>query len=142
MTNWTALLESLHSALIDELTDRHPEPKPTLGMPIRQKVFSPPQASTHLLIIETTFEGTPPGFALMAFETPFMEKLKVTPEEFWSAILKRAGTEFMRRNIRPKIGTLYKCPKDSLPKGFTAPERIIWIPFVIPSGQCHLGLGV
>lgn len=142
MSPWTALLESLHSALIDELTERHPEPKPTLGMPVRHSRLQLPKSSTDLMICEVTLSEKR-AFALLAFEPSFMTELKTTPVELWSAILRRAGSEFMRRNIRPLVGNPREFRNgEELPPGYAEPARVIWIPFEIPAGICFLGLGV
>ena len=63
MSPWTALLESLHSALIDEVTDRHPEPKPELGLPKRQSQFAFPslEAPTTLWVnMSSAIQRGPP----------------------------------------------------------------------------------
>jgi hypothetical protein len=138
MTPWTALLESLHSALIDELTERHPEPKPTLGMPIRQAKLSLPPSAQAVLICEFSFDEAR-GFAMLAFEDGFMQALNILPEDLWQAILKRAGSEFMHRQIRPKTGQIQTFTDL---KGYIDPGRVVWIPFQIPAGTCYLGLGV
>lgn len=141
MSPWTALLESLHSALIDELTERHPEPKPTLGMPTRSKTLSAPEGVAQVLFCEATFDPAQRGSALLAFDPPFMSAINLPAEDFWQAILKRAGTEFMRRSIRPTLSPpVVMKPPITLPKGFPEPTRVIWIPFEIPAGRCYLGL--
>ncbi|MCM2323311.1 MAG: hypothetical protein NDJ90_08615 [Oligoflexia bacterium] len=150
MNVWTALLESLHSSLIDELIERHPEPKPTLGMPLRQKQPQAPVAG-KLLLCEVLFgdekSGLQRGTAMLAFEPPFMKALAVGPVDFWSAILKRAGSEFQRRNIRPRISNPVEVEARTneaiqLPQGFAPPTRVIWIPFQVPKGSCYLGMAV
>lgn len=145
MSPWTALLESLHSALVDELTERHPEPKPTLGMPVRQRSLEAPGGISEVLFCEASFEADPPlrGSAMLAFEPAFMKALGVTAEAFWSAILRRAGSEFMRRGIRPRLSqTSSRKPPIQLPEGYSEPQRVIWIPFEVPAGRCYLGLAV
>src|SRR4051812_46396199 len=101
MNPWTAVLQSVHSALIDELTDRHPEPKPELGMPVRQTGYSiPDPALTSVLICGLDLAGAQ-GMIVLASEPGFAKTLKVPMEELWSLILKRAGGEFSRRGIQP-----------------------------------------
>jgi hypothetical protein len=143
LTPWTALLESLHSSLIDELIELHPEPKPELGMPVRLREFAwpSPQAS-DLLVVETEF---PEGrcLAMLALEPGFSSKLKISVEPFWNAMLKRAGSEFARRNIRPKFYSSSRlAPGAGLPGGCINPVKLVWVPFRIPQGAAYLGLGV
>lgn len=146
MNPWTALLESLHSSLIDELTERHPEPKPTLGLPVRQSRLELPKSSVSALVCEFCF-GEARGFALLAFDEAFMKTIGLAPEDFWKLLTRRAGSEFMRRGIQPVSGgtRVLKDLGSELPqglKGFVEPTRAVWIPFQIPSGSCFLGLAV
>ena len=67
MSPWTALLESLHSSLIDELTDRHPEPKPELGMPIRMNAFVAPSAELQTALVSLVVIQSQLGLAVLAF---------------------------------------------------------------------------
>lgn len=147
MSPWTALLESLHSALIDELTERHPEPKPTLGMPLRQRALEAPSGATQILFCEASFQaealGASRGSAMLAFEPMFMKAIGLSAEAFWSALLKRAGAEFARRGISPRLTPpVIQNPPIRLPSGYSDPQRVVWIPFQIPSGSCYLGLAV
>ncbi|MCM2276993.1 MAG: hypothetical protein NDJ89_02835 [Oligoflexia bacterium] len=148
MNVWTAVLESLHSALIDELVERHPEPKPTLGMPVRQRQPVSPVPGGKVLLCELLPNGEGPeavrGAALLAFDPGFMKALGIGHVAFWQALLKRAGTEFQRRQIQPRIGNPVEIPAGTaalaLPAGYGEPTRVIWVPFQIPEGTCHLGL--
>src|SRR4051794_38124098 len=107
MSPWTALLESLHSAMIDELTERHPEPKPELGMPMRRAQFDTPAPSCdQILLSRTAFEdvalgGT--GVALIAMSPEARKLLKLDEKKLWEALLRRAGGEFMHRKIKPRL---------------------------------------
>lgn len=142
MTPWTDLLESLHSALIDEITDRHAEPKPTLGMPLRQNKIELPQKEVSILICEFEF-GTAKGFSVLAFEPSFMASLNIAPAELWKSLLKKADSEFLHRKIRPKIGTEKEFTHcETFPEELPQPSRTVWIPFQIPAGNCYLALAV
>jgi hypothetical protein len=78
MSPWTALLQSLHSALIDEITDRHPEPKPELGLPKKFKSFQFPFAKAEKLFwAKTSFPGSV-GASFIAFEDDFLKTLQLT----------------------------------------------------------------
>ena len=146
MSPWTALLESLHSALIDELTERHPEPKPELGMPQRHRALAMPAADLPgALICEVSFAleagGETRGFALFAADPDCARKLKLDSRKLWDALIKRAGREFMFRNIKPRLGDIKEIQSAELPPGFATPSRVIWIPFRLNPGVCYLGVG-
>ncbi len=159
MNPWTALLESLHSALVDELTDRHPQPKPELGMPIRARDLSlPTQDLVGALLCEVTFaggdegvstastsgSGDARGFALLALDSECSRKLTLTTPKLWDALVNRAGGEFMHRKIKPRFGVVHRAESGALtvPKGWPTPARVIWIPFKLLPGACYLGVGV
>jgi hypothetical protein len=143
MNPWTGLFQSVHSALIDELTERHPEPKPELGMPIREASYRlPDPALTSILVAEVNLSSER-GVLFLASEPGFSKALGLKAADFWDAILKRAGAEFSRREIRPVLSQPVTLLASSpLPARFPALGRVVWIPFRIPEGRCHLGLGV
>lgn len=156
MSPWTALLESLHSALIDELTERRPEPKPGLGLPLRKSSWSmPPTTASRILLVEVTqkdiaqvMPGSPPvGFVGLALDPECERHLGCDTETLWNAILKRAGSEFARRGIRPLVSrTLSTDQKAGLPaslaKSAQEPTRVVWIPLSLGEGSVFLGLGI
>jgi len=150
MSPWTALLESLHSALIDELIERHPEPKPELGMPQRHRQLAMPAPGTlSAVICEVSFALAQPtaassearGFALIAIDDACIKELKLDAAQLWNALLKRAGREFGFRGIQPRLGDLRDLKSAALPPGFAEPVRVIWIPFKLGAGACYLGVG-
>jgi hypothetical protein len=150
MSPWTALLESLHSALIDELTDRHPEPKPELGMPQRHRqLVLPATGPLTAVICEVSFALAQPtaastetrGFALIAVDETCAKRLKLDATQLWNSLIKRAGGEFGFRGIQPRLGNLQELKSSTLPAGFAEPARVIWIPFKLGSGACYLGVG-
>lgn len=138
MSPWTALLQSLHSALIDEVADRHPEPKPELGLPKKQSQFQFP--APNVLWIKTSFPGTS-GAVLIAYQPEFFKDLKINPLQFWELISKRAGSEFARRQISPGFGkpTEFK-DTDVIPSELSVLPRIVWIPITLPAGSCWFGI--
>lgn len=142
MSPWTALLESLHSALIDELCERHPDPKPELGMPIRKAVFSLPDPSADSIVVCEVEQAGGRGIGSIAMNKDCAKTLGIGPKELWEACMKRAGMEFARRQIRPTVTTTVELKDTALPKGFPEPQRMIWIPVRFPSGSCYLGMGV
>lgn len=147
MSPWTALLESLHSAMIDELTERHPEPKPELGMPVRRSAFEAiGDACDQVLVSRAAFEdvalgGT--GLAMLALSPEARTVLKLDEQKLWNALLKRAGGEFLHRKIKPKLEPAQVIAASAaLPPGLAQPQRVIWIPFKLGSAQLRLGVGV
>jgi hypothetical protein len=142
MSPWTALLESLHSALIDELVERHPEPKPELGLPLRKTQFALPDPSaTAWVLCEVLIEDAR-GIVVIAMNSDCSRTLNLDAKTLWEAVLKRSGSEFSRRSIRPRVSQLAE-PKNTtpFPKGFPEPTRMIWIPIRFPTGSCYLGVG-
>lgn len=143
MSPWTALLESLHSALIDEVTDRHPEPKPELGLPLRQNRFAVPSPDLdQLLLVDVVFDSSQ-GIALLACQKGFTKSLKLTPRKLWDAMVSRSGSEFSRRQIQPKFMPVQEfAPTATFPNSTLKCGRVIWIPIRLPGGQCFFGVGV
>ncbi len=139
MTSWTALLESLHSAFVDELNDRFQRLKPELGMPLRQARFAVPHSEVAVLCFSEVFFGDLTGVALLALSAGSRE------EEIWSGMMKRAGAEFGRREIHPRFHAMKKMQVSSgavsVP-GLPEMQRVIWIPFRLPERAFYLGLGV
>lgn len=143
MTPWTALLESLHSAMIDELIGTYPDLKPQLGMPIRQREYRLPTSSVSSVVVCEILLERARGLGFLAGDASFNQAIRLSIPELWDKILKRAGSEFFRREIRPKLGlTLSLVPTEDLPKRMGEPTRVIWIPVKIGAGSCYLGMGV
>lgn len=152
MNPWTALLESLHSALIDELTERHPEPKPVLGMPIRKNQWIVPATAARDIwiseILQKAADGREQvGFACLTLDPSCASTLKVDAQTLWDALIRRAGTEFQRRGIAPKLSRgVQTDEKSQLPEKLTKtaqqPGRVIWIPIALGRGQVFLGVGI
>ena len=142
MSPWTSLLESLHSALIDEIAERHPEPKPELGMPMRQNRFALPGPLVEsVLMVEVSFESSR-GIALIASNSACLKSLRLTHQTLWASLLKRADSEFIRREIRPKMGQVVQFKAtDPIPRQTLDFKRVIWIPIRIPAGDCFFGIG-
>jgi hypothetical protein len=142
MSPVTALLESLHSSMIDELTERHPEPKPGLGMPVRQPRFASPHPDLGSALACEVALAQAQAVVILAFAPAALKALRTDTRAFWDSLLKRAGTEFMRRGIRPRLGKIVEIDcKAGLPAGMLAPQRLIWIPFSLGSAVCFLGIG-
>jgi hypothetical protein len=149
MNPWTALLESLHSSLVDELTERRPEPKLELGMPIRQAILGYPATGLSpgmLCPVEFSLrEGENAygrkGFALLVADTAGAKGIGLGADALWKALVKRAGGEFSRRGIQPRFGDL-EVFIGKLEASQDPPGRVIWIPFKLNPGVVFLGVGV
>jgi hypothetical protein len=157
MSPWTALLQSLHSALIDEINERLPKLKPELGMPIRQRELAAPAPEVQsTLICEASFlredeaaakstaaSATSRGFVLLSVDADAAKKLGLDTRKLWAVLLKRAAIkEFGHHKISPSFqdsGEL-KAPF-SLPEDYAVPGRVVWIPFRLHPGVVYLGLG-
>jgi hypothetical protein len=142
MSPWTALLESLHSSLIDEITERHPEPKPELGMPRRLNQWGEPATEVTSILISEVAIGDQRGLAALALEPGFEKALKIEAKDLWKSLLRRAGAEFMRRQVKPIVSEPQLLDEPyPLPKGYSEPGRLIWIPFRVGKSACYLGIG-
>ena len=144
---WNALLESLHSSLIDELNERMPDHKPELGMP--KRISNTERPSPGLLPIywaRVSLESSPPsnnaptvkamGWVAVAVDETATQLLQNDIFKFWHAVLARAQTsEFSRRGIKPIFESL-----DSLTQA-TA-KMVIWMPFRMQNAQIFLGVGI
>lgn len=141
MNPWTALLESIHSAVIDELNERFPDIRPVLGLPSRcseWKTLDPDVARYLVFDVEIQRQR---GLAAVGLAPPLERKLKT--EVFWEALIKRADSEFHRRGIQPRFGSgIVVAPQAPLPKSFTLPSRVIWIPIVVDGDPCVFGIGI
>ena len=130
---WNALLESLHSAFIDELNARFPDEKPSLGLPIRQTGFAPPAKAKRLKIFSVLVgDGLPAGVAFLA-----VSESQADLDGVWAGLLARAEPEFKRRGIKPLLNQLDK----DIPVCTSSVTRSVWIPIEI-RGQWYLGIGI
>jgi len=144
MSPWTTLLESFHSSLIDELIERHPEPKPELGLPTRKPKFELPETGLASVICATAdFGSSPTGCVALCLSAGAAKKLKLQSSELWAAVGKRAVVEFGHRGIQPRLGQATPLGAGgTLPAGFSEPQRMVWIPFRIGGDVIYLGMGV
>ena len=134
-------MQSLHSALIDEVTDRHPEPKPELGLPKKFSAFQSPSAEASKMFWVKTSFGTSHGAVLLAYQDGFMKALAVNPNQFWELISRRADLEFTRRQITPAFEVQFEfTSSEKTPVELSLFPRIVWIPIVLPTGSCWFGI--
>ncbi len=140
MNPWNALLESLHSALIDELVERVPEPKPELGLPSRQTGFSLPEPRiSEVWSVQVELQGSGRGKILIGLSTGAAAAMGVSAEALFEAVWSRAQRcEFSRRGLQPVIqpGRLQSRADD--------PEvtRILGFPFRITQEPLWLAVGL
>ncbi|HCM41047.1 MAG: hypothetical protein A2Z97_02885 [Bdellovibrionales bacterium GWB1_52_6] len=126
---WSALLESLHSALIDELTDHFADQKPSLGLPLNRGGFLPPESAKCLLIFNVRIEGV--GGEGVAFLSASEDKMDL--HGVWCGLMRRAVVEFSRRRISPDLKIIETTAVPMI-------LRSVWIPIEI-HGTWHLGIG-
>lgn len=140
MSVWNQLLESMHSALIDELVQLHPEPKPELGMPSRHRgygLFSGSPYATCTVSLEKK-----QGAIFLLLDSKASNDLKMSASELLTKVLKRAQTEFSRRGIVPEIGLPRVVDPANNANQEQSPSVLISIPFRLRSGFCHLGIAM
>ncbi len=152
MTPWTAFFHSVHSSLIDELNERFPDSKPELKMPVRFSGFAYLAGMTQacLSAIQIRMEGEPTwGYLTLAWDANALQTFQNNPNELWSALLRRAGSEFSRRGIQPQfeVPRLISLHPDSdpyfeWPKAWPTPEKTVWVPFLLQRGTVSFGLSV
>jgi len=150
MTPWTHLLEALHSSLIDEVNTRLPDDKPELGLPRRLAAWAlPDQEVLDLALTIVEFEkaggAATRGLLGLGLTEAASRRLGMGSSTFWNCIVQRAATEFVRREIRPRLqfhGELKGDESAALPAGIPQPSRVVWIPLRLPDGgRIFLGLG-
>lgn len=163
MSPWTSLLQSLHSAFLDELVERHPDPPPELGLPLRVRGFGLPEGrDLRLWVQEIEFAPAgdggggkssrhpAQGLGLLALEAAALSPLGlVDGSALWESMLRRAGAEFLRRGIQPRFGKGVALDGNdgvaTLPDSFAAPAAVVWIPVRLSAGgidsRCFFGIG-
>lgn len=136
---WNGLLQSLHSAVIDELVDAHPEPKPELGLPFRAARLEYPRPTVTLPVwVIPTHLDAQSGYILLAEEPGFKLALKKELPDFWEAVVRRATPEWGRRCIQPAFRPGQLCDSKAL-QGFLQVKVVIWTPFGLGPSQMYLG---
>ncbi len=135
MSPWTALFEAFHSALIDELTERHPEPKPELGLPIRTASADLPHPTLEDVAVYRIGFGEAKGYIVIAMDSLGSKAIGANSEELWASLLKRCGQEFSLRKIQPRIEGREELSQIQV-------GRVVWIPIQISGGRCFLALAV
>ncbi len=141
--SWNSLVQAFHSALIDELTERQPEPKPTLGLPRRGPGFSEPAGADRVLLAATAEMDAMEGRALvaLAFEPSALQTVSASAPEVWSSWLGRVtGHEFRLRSIAARVSAPSEIAHGKSPP--LVPGSLVWIPIGVGEGSCYLGFGV
>lgn len=142
MRTWNSLLETLHSAWIDELVERHPDPKPELGLPSRRKDQELPESGLTLTLeARIELEGRS-GAALLAMDSAGKAALGVELAALWSALLERSRPELERRGIAPRFGAPAAPAKGPAKGAGAAAGQTIWYPARLGSGRCFLGVRI
>jgi hypothetical protein len=77
---------------------------------------------------------------ILAHEVGATEDLGLSVRDLWEKMLQRAGAEFSRRGIQPRVG------KFDLAQGFLseayphAITRLIWVGAKLKNGVCYYGM--
>ncbi len=143
MSPFTALFEGLHSAWIDELIERFPDPKPELGMPVRYSGLTPPlEPSALSCVLRADVElSERVGAVFLALTAEAEKKLGVGADALWTAMLTRAESEFARRSIQPKfLATESHFVNSWQKKAVKNMSRLVWVPVSLNGALCFLGL--
>jgi hypothetical protein len=136
---WTAYFQALHSALIDELIERHPEPKPCLGLPRRGQGFFDPPIGAGKPEIWTRLSDVAGSGALLALAYDASIEAYLNPPgvaPLWTAWVARAQREF---EIRRYPALAAEAEKRVRPD--SAPGTFVWIPFELQQGTLFMGFG-
>lgn len=147
MSSVRSFLESLHSALIDELNDRHPEIKPELGLPKSGQEWTWPTSEPGALLLTPAFVERSRLVAAILFDQTAAGALGYSPEQLWAKLLPRAESEFKHRGIAPVVEKpvlfCYDGSVSSIPHECEEITRQIWIPMRVDRlGSCWLGMGI
>ena len=146
MNPFTAMLQACHSALIDELCDRYPEPKPELGLPVRLGQWKSPDAAierAYAALFEFGSEVGSEGIIALCTDDSLLPALGLTLEALTQAWIRRCGTEFHRRSIAPALRPFEWTPfvASQATVGIQEVTRIVWMPIRLKGGALHLGIG-
>ena len=142
MSPFTAFFESLHSAWIDELTERFPEPKPELGMPQKFSVLQAPSLEiAEVLRVEVDIDGRK-GVVLLAVSKKAIHELNCGAGALWASIALRAVKEFQFRKIQPRLSEeALHLDANWTKKRIDGMSRLVWVPVSLGGAQCFLGVG-
>jgi len=143
-TNWTNVLNSIHSVFIDELTEIRDEPKPELGLPMQSQGFSIPETFEDFgelkfsaCLVEAEKLGV--GFVFFAATGGFLKAFKLSEEKFWEAMVSRSKKDFKARRLVAELKPPFQPLKN--PRAVKL-NTLIWYPFQVPEGQGFIGLGI
>ena len=129
MNVWNALLQSLHSALIDEINVQFKKDKLELGLPKRHEGWFSPEHLEALHFSRVHFKSGETGVVCLSIP-PSIDK------DFWTKTLSRAEVEFKRRSVEPLLGDL----TPSLPAQTT--RMVLWMPVKLVSRSLYFDLGI
>jgi hypothetical protein len=147
MTPMTALLQACHSALIDELCERHPEPKPELGLPSRLASWGPPTPNPSAAQA-CEFELRPQsGLLVLAHSGSLEPLLSMDLPTLSSHWLRRCGAEFLKRHLQPILMPMQEVTLGAatapaaLARATSRVSRLVWMPIRL-GGDVTVFLGV
>ncbi len=136
-TGWGAVFQTLHSSLIDELTDRYPDPQPVLGLPKKYPGYVLPPGAEHpeVWFAPLKMDGKEAYF-ILATQSRSRENFPKSWNELWASLAKTIDHERGIRNQEFEMGKAH--PLESPP----AITQLIWVPFVLGQGTCFMGMGI
>lgn len=143
-TNWTNVLNSVHSVFIDELTEIREDPKPELGLPMQAQGFAIPETypdfgelSFSACMVEAEKIGV--GFVFFAGTPGFLKAFKLTEAKLWESLIARSKKDFKARRLAAELKPPFQPLKN--PSAVRL-NSLIWYPFQVPEGQGFIGLGI
>ena len=145
MNPLTAILQASHSALIDELCERHPEPKPVLGMPTRFAHWLAPHGGlqrAYTAFFELGKEVSLEGILTLAATNGVSAALNLSVEKLASNWLMRCGSEFHRLNVSPALRPFSWEDFTTPPRNpeLVRVTRLIWMPIQLGAETVYMGI--
>ena len=129
MSDWSELLQALHSAMMEELNERFRHAKFELGLPRRAEKLSYPPTSIQSLLTQVRI-GEFPGVAMVGYGKDQNAKEVV---QIMEQVKERAKKEFIRRNIFPQFGVYAVHRRGEVKPAWlqSEPSVVIWLPIQV-----------
>ena len=136
MNDWSELLQALHSAMMEELSERFPHAKFELGLPRRVEKLAFPPTSTQSLVTQVRI-GDFSGVVTVGYG---MGQNAKEVAQIMDQVKKRATKEFTRRRISPQFGVYAVHRSGEIKPAWLQcePSVIIWLPIQVLVGKTPL----
>lgn len=146
MADWPALLESMHSAVIDTLNELYPKESLTLGLPKRVKGWEWPLTYPRGFAVRFSHRSNVSAAHFLVLEELGAELLGGDLRQFWVKLMSHATPQFALRRVQPVFEPPDLIGLDNL-VAFGAIQqtqirRLIWIPFECRGRRLFFGLAI